>query len=45
MKIIKNVSDYVTDEEELVTFIYDVGFPKWIYDELPKLESEFLKQI
>lgn len=45
MKMIKNVSDYVSDEEELVTFIYDVSYPKWIYDELPKLEFEFLKQI
>lgn len=45
MKIMKNVSDYITDEEELVTFIYDVSFPKWIYDEIPKLESDFLKTI
>ena len=45
MKVMKNVSDYVTDEEELVAFIYDVSFPKWVYDEIPKLESEFLKQI
>lgn len=45
MKILKNVPDYVSDEEELVSFIYDVSYPKWIYDELPKLEFEFLKQI
>jgi hypothetical protein len=45
MKILKNVSDYVTDEEELVAFIYDVSFPKWIYDEIPKLETDFLKTI
>lgn len=45
MKVLKNVSDYVTDEEEMVTLMYDVSFPKWVYDELPKLESEFLKQI
>ena len=45
MKIMKNVPDYVADEEELVTYIYDVSFPKWVYDEIPKLESEFLKQI
>lgn len=45
MKIMKNVSDYITDEEELVSFIYDVSFPKWIYDEIPKLESDFLKTI
>lgn len=45
MKIMKNVSDHVTDEEILVSYIYDVSFPKWVYDEIPKLESEFLKQI
>ena len=45
MKILKNVQDYVNDEEELVSFIYDVSFPKWVYDEIPKLESEFLKTI
>jgi hypothetical protein len=45
MKMIKNVTEYVTDEEQLATYIYDVSFPKWVYDEIPQLESEFLKQI
>lgn len=45
MRIMKSVQDYVTDEEELVAYIYDVSFPKWVYDEIPKLESEFLKEI
>jgi hypothetical protein len=45
MKILKGVADFVTEEEMLVTYIYDVSFPKWVYDEIPKLESEFLKQI
>ena len=45
MRIMKSVQDYVTDEEELVAYIYDVSFPKWVYDEIPRLESEFLKQI
>jgi len=45
MKILKNVQDFVQDEEELVNFIYDVHFPKWVYDEIPKLESEFLQAI
>jgi hypothetical protein len=45
MKILKNIADYVSDEEELVTFIFDVSFPKWVYDEIPKLETEFMKQI
>jgi hypothetical protein len=43
LKILRNVSDFVTDEEEMVNYMYDVSFPKWVYDELPKLESEFLK--
>jgi len=25
----------VTDEEQFVGFIYDVSFPKWVYDEIP----------
>ncbi len=45
MTIMKKVADYVEDEEELVNYIYDVSFPKWVYDEIPKLESEFLKTI
>jgi hypothetical protein len=24
--------------------MYDVSFPKWVYDEIPLLESEFFKQ-
>jgi len=45
MKVMKNVSDYVNDEDLFVSYIYDVSFPKWVYDEIPKLETEFLKQI
>jgi hypothetical protein len=41
MRIMKNVPEYVTDEEQLVTYIYDVSFPKWVYDEIPQLETEF----
>lgn len=43
MRILKNVSEHVTDEEQLATYIYDVSFPKWVYDEIPQLESDFLK--
>jgi len=43
MKILKEVQERVTEEEELVGFIYDVSFPRWVYDEIPKLEAEFLK--
>lgn len=29
------MSEYVTDEEQLATMIYEVSFPKWVYDEIP----------
>jgi hypothetical protein len=45
MRILKSVPEMVTDEEEFVGFIYDVSFPKWLYDEIPQMESEFLKSI
>jgi len=35
LMILKNVPEYVTDEEQFVGFIYDVSFPKWVYDEIP----------
>jgi hypothetical protein len=34
LMILKNVPEYVTDEEQFVGFIYDVSFPKWVYDEI-----------
>jgi len=43
MMILKQVPEYVKEEEQLVTYIYDVTFPKWVYDEIPQLESEFQK--
>ena len=45
MRILKSVQDMVHEEEKLVTYIYDVSFPKWVYDEIPQLESEFQKEI
>ena len=45
MRILKSVPDMVREEEKLVTYIYDVSFPKWVYDEIPQLESEFQKEI
>ena len=41
MRILKSVPDMISEEEKLVTYIYDVSFPKWVYDEIPQLESEF----
>jgi len=31
-------------EQLLVKYMYDVSFPKWVYDEIPLLESEFFKK-
>jgi hypothetical protein len=30
-------------EQLLIKYMYDVSFPKWVYDEIPLLESEFFK--
>lgn len=45
LRILKAVPDLVTNEEQFVTFIYDVSFPKWLYEEIPQMESEYLKLI
>jgi hypothetical protein len=45
MRILKNIPEMVKEEEHLVTYIYDVSFPKWVYEEIPQLESEFQKEI
>ena len=45
LRILKSVPDLVTNEEQFVTFIYDVSFPKWLYEEIPQMESEYLKLI
>ena len=46
LPILQNVSQYITedDEDEFVKLMYDVSFPKWVYEEIPLLESEFFKQ-
>ena len=46
LPVLQNVSQYITedDEDEFVKLMYDVSFPKWVYDEIPLLESEFFKQ-
>ena len=30
-------------QQLLTKYMYDVSFPKWVYDEIPLLESEFFK--
>jgi hypothetical protein len=42
MRTLKNSAIYVSDEEELVTEIYEVSFPTWVYEEIPLLESDSL---
>ena len=46
LPILQNVSQYITedDEDDFVRLMYDVSFPKWVYEEIPLLESEFFKQ-
>ena len=47
---LKNAGDDLTKrigsqvESTLVKYMYDVSFPKWVYEEIPLLESEFFKQ-
>ena len=48
---IKNASDEITSkigtkniESKIIAYMYDVQFPKWVYEEIPLLESEFFKQ-
>jgi len=45
MRIMQSVPERIVDEEKVVAALFDVEFPKWIYDEIPKLESEYLKSI
>jgi hypothetical protein len=42
---LKSVPEIITNEEQFVSYIYDVSFPKWIYDEIPQMEAEYLKLI
>ena len=31
-------------DQLLIKYMHDVKFPKWVYEEIPLLESEFFKQ-
>lgn len=46
LPVLQNVGRYITedDEDELVRNMQEVLFPKWVYAEIPLLESEFFKQ-
>jgi len=39
----KKIGDDAQIEALMVKYMYDVSFPKWVYDEIPLLESEFFK--
>lgn len=45
MRIMQSTSERLVDEEKVVAALFDVEFPKWIYDEIPKLESDYFKSI
>ena len=46
LPVLQHVSDYIKedDEDEFVRTMHQVSFPKWVYAEIPLLESEFFKQ-
>ena len=47
MQILQNVPKHITedDEEKLVDSIFDMVYPQWVYEEIPKLEIEYQKLI
>ena len=47
MQILQNVPKLITedDEEKLVDSIFDMVYPQWVYEEIPKLEIEYQKLI
>ena len=47
MPILQNVSEHITesDEEKLVDHIFNMVYPQWVYEEIPKLEIEYQKLI
>ncbi len=43
-EILKKIGSLKDVEQLLIGYMYDVSFPKWVYEEIPLLESEFFKQ-
>jgi hypothetical protein len=45
LPMLQKVNEYIQDddEDEFVRMMYKVSFPKWVYDEIPILESEFIR--
>ena len=46
LPVLQHVNDYIKedDEDEFVNTMNSVSFPKWVFEEIPLLESEFFKQ-
>jgi len=45
MKVLQSTSFHLEDEEKLITALFEVEFPKWIYEEIPRLEADYFKNI
>ena len=43
-EILKKIGSLKDVEQLLIGYMHDVSFPKWVYEEIPLLESEFFKQ-
>jgi hypothetical protein len=45
--ILQHLEDHITeqDEEKLVDHIFNMVYPQWVYEEIPKLEIEYQKLI
>ena len=43
MQILQHVPEHITedDEEKLVDSIFNMVYPQWVYEEIPKLEIEY----
>jgi len=46
LPVLQHVSDYIKEDDEIefVRTMNSVSFPRWVYEEIPLLESEFFKQ-
>jgi hypothetical protein len=47
LKILQTVSKHITedDEEKMVDSIFNMVYPQWVFEEIPKLEIEYQKII
>jgi hypothetical protein len=43
LPMLSKVHEHITeeDEDEFIKSMYQVSFPKWVYDEIPILDAEF----